>query len=138
MRLKWFLVTFLCVTLLHSAFVVRAQHEDYADEDEENAEKTVEVNEDMIETDDAVPEEPAEPEPIPEEEHAAPPEEEPEVEEVRSEADPPSNDGLNTDVEVDSVPQKSLIGSRKLGNYYYDEDYYSSNYDVDINYDWSK
>lgn len=141
MRLKWFLVAFLCVTLLHSACVVRAQHEDYVEEEEETNVQDVAdagdegtAGEDLMESpvveESEDPPEPADDPPPPEE--AIEEEQEPQTEDVETiETHQESTD----DVEVDTQPK---IGSRKSGNYYFDDDYYNSNYDVDINYDWSK
>lgn len=135
MRLKWFLVAFLCVTILHSACVVRAEHEDYPEEDEDTN-KDVAGSEDLMDMGENAEEiVPAEDPPPPEEEPPAPEPEavESETEDVQVEAVEPNQDV--TDVDVGVQPK---IGARKSGNYYFDEDYYSSNYDVDINYDWSK
>lgn len=135
MRLKWFLVAFLCVTILHSAFVVRAEHEDYPEEDEDTN-KDVAGSEDLMDMGENAEEiVPAEDPPPPEKEPPAPEPEavESETEDVQVEAVEPNQDV--TDVDVGVQPK---IGARKSGNYYFDEDYYSSNYDVDINYDWSK
>lgn len=138
MRLKWFWVAFLCVTLLHSALVVRAQHEDYPEEEGEE-DKNVAGSEDMIEVgenaEEVAPSEPADDPPPPEEEpQVEEVQEQPETEEVQVEALEPNQDDV-TDVDVGVQPK---IGARKSGNYYFDEDYYSGNYDVDLNYDWSK
>lgn len=133
MRLKWFLVTFLCVAILHSACVVRAEHEDYPEEDEDTN-KDVGGSEDLMELAENAEEiVPAEDPPPPEEEPSVPEAVESETEDVQVEAVEPNQDV--TDVDVGVQPK---IGARKSGNYYFDEDYYSSNYDVDINYDWSK
>lgn len=148
MRLKWFLVAFLCVTLLNSALVVRAQHENEEDNEDEGAMKEVEGDEDMIETrdvPDAVEEATADDGPVEEEEKeeqdppsedSPPPEEEGQAQESDVE-EVEVNAPASSDVEGTNERPKPKVG-RRLGNYYYDEDYYSSNYDVDVNYDWSE
>ena len=139
MRLKWLFVTILCATLLHSAIVVRAEHEDAVDEEEVGeaaAQDVAEVSEDLMDAtihedhQDPPPEPPAEDSEA-HQEPAEEPLEDTEVEAIEPHAADPSTD----DVEVDSVPK---ISGRRSGNYYFDDDYYNGNYDVDLNYNWGK
>lgn len=137
MRLKWFLVTFLCVTLLHSACVVRAEHEDYVDEDQE-VETAIEDtesaagNEDLTDTVIHTADDSEDPPPPP------PEQEEVDVEEIEQQHAQPEEETEEVS-QVEDIPQgKVRIGGRKSGNYYFDDDYYNGNYDVDVNYDWSK
>lgn len=140
MRLKWFLVALLSFALLHSVSQVRAQHEDYPEDDNEDEQPAQDVlvgdHEDLIETsvDEIKISETAVDPPPPQEEFVAEEEQQhaPEIEEVEAIA---PDAGAASDVDSDVKPQ---IKGRKMGNYYFDEDYYNSNYDVDLNYDWSE
>lgn len=145
MRFKWFFVAILCLTLLQSALVVRAQHEN-----EEDDEGLVD-NGDLIEAgDEDSPIAPPDDAVVDNEEEPPPPEDPVILEEEEEQQDEINKDieqveeedgtAPNQDVDVD-VPTRGknpLLGSRRSGNYYFDEDYYAGNYDVDINYDWSE
>lgn len=139
MRLKWFWVGLLCATLLHSACLVRAQHEDYPEEEEtavdDNGQDQV-AGEDLIPTADDEQTTHDDPPPPAEEDLKEDPPTEEHVEEVEAEEVEPS--AGNEDHESVDMALKPVLGSKRSGNYYFDDDYYSSNYDVDINYDWSK
>lgn len=140
MRLKWFWVGLLCATLLHSACLVGAQHEDYPDEEEtaafDNAMMVIDDSRPLIPTADEEETTHDDPPPPAEENLTEDQPNEAHVEEVETEQLEPS--AGNEDHESVDIGLKPIIGAKRSGNYYFDDDYYSSNYDVDINYDWSK